>query len=115
MGTSVMFPMVATASALRVTFSSVWFPATVVTASSSISGLPCASKSAIASSWPGSQSKMIFFAIACLLGERGMSGPVQRVDASAALQRIRGERFQELRLEPLDIQFVYVAHVAAGI
>jgi hypothetical protein len=32
----------------------------VVTANSSIAGLPCANKIATASSWPGSQSRMIF-------------------------------------------------------
>jgi hypothetical protein len=40
----------ATASALRVTFSSVWLPATVVMANSSMAGLPCASSMAMASS-----------------------------------------------------------------
>ena len=42
--------------AFAVTLSSVWFPATVVTADSSSSGLARASIRAIASSWPGSQS-----------------------------------------------------------
>ncbi len=53
--------IVATMRALRVTLGRVWLPITVVTASSSISGLPWASRSAMASSWPGSQSTMIFF------------------------------------------------------
>jgi hypothetical protein len=47
---------VATASAFRVTLSSVWLPATVVMPTSSTSGLPCASIRARASSCPGSQS-----------------------------------------------------------
>ena len=59
-GTSRTPPMVATTRALRVTFSSVELPITVVIASSSISGLPWASRRAMASSWPGSQSRMIF-------------------------------------------------------
>ena len=59
-GTSRTPPMVATTSALRVTFSNVELPITVVMASSSISGLPWASRRAMASSWPGSQSRMIF-------------------------------------------------------
>ena len=59
-GTSRMPAIVATTSALRVTLSSVELPITVVIASSSISGLPWASSRAMASSWPGSQSRMIF-------------------------------------------------------
>ena len=59
MGTFTMRHTVATARALAVTRSNVWLPATVVTASRSMSGLPCASIMAIASSWPGSQSRMI--------------------------------------------------------
>lgn len=59
-GTPVMPAMVPTARALRVTFSRVWFPTTVVTASRSMFGLPWASSSATASSCPGSQSRMIF-------------------------------------------------------
>src|SRR6218665_3732728 len=49
-----------TDSALRVTFSMVWLPATVVMPSRSMCGLPAASRIAIASSWPGSQSRIIF-------------------------------------------------------
>ena len=49
----------ARASAFAVVFSSVWLPATVVTPSSSTSGEATASISAIASSWPGSQSMRI--------------------------------------------------------
>src|SRR4029453_19683275 len=45
--------------AFAVVFSSVWFPATVVTPSSSTSGLATASSRAIASSCPGSQSRTI--------------------------------------------------------
>ena len=48
-----------TFNALRVVLSSVWFPATVLIARSSSSGLASASRIAIASSWPGSQSMMI--------------------------------------------------------
>jgi len=43
-----------------VTFSIVWFPATVVIPSRSIAGLAAASRIAMASSCPGSQSRMIF-------------------------------------------------------
>src|SRR5712691_7276952 len=52
-----------TRRAFRVVFSSVWFPATVVIAHSSISGFPCARRIAIASSCPGSQSRMILLGI----------------------------------------------------
>jgi hypothetical protein len=62
-GTPVMPAILATANALRVTLSMVWFPCTVVTATSCTFGLPCASNRAIASSWPGSQSRIIFFGI----------------------------------------------------
>ena len=62
-GMPVMPATRATDSAFLVTFSIVWLPITVVTASSSISGLPCASSIAMASSWPGSQSRMIFSGI----------------------------------------------------
>ena len=48
-----------TRSAFAVVFASVWFPCTVVTPSSSTSGLASASRSAIASSCPGSQSRRI--------------------------------------------------------
>ncbi len=63
-GMPVMPAMRATARALRVTFGRVWLPTTVVTASRSMSGFPWASSIATASSWPGSQSRMI------LLGTR---------------------------------------------
>ena len=53
-------------SALTVVFSSVWLPWTVVTPTSSTSGLPSASSSAIASSWPGSQSSRMRVAQAYL-------------------------------------------------
>jgi len=49
----------AIARAFRVTFSRPALPATVVIAASSISALPCARRRAMASSWPGSQSRMI--------------------------------------------------------
>jgi hypothetical protein len=48
-----------TRRALSVVFSSVWLPATVVIATSSIAGEAAASRMAMASSWPGSQSRMI--------------------------------------------------------
>ncbi len=57
-GTSSRPTSASTFSALSVVFSSVWFPCTVVTPTSSTSGLASASRSAIASSWPGSQSMM---------------------------------------------------------
>ena len=46
-------------SAFAVVFSIVWLPATVVIATSSSSGEASASRIAIASSWPGSQSRTI--------------------------------------------------------
>ena len=55
-GTSVLPISSSTASALRVVFSTVVFPATVVTPRRSISGLAAANMRAMASSWPGSQS-----------------------------------------------------------
>ena len=58
-GTPVIPAMRATASALRVTFSMPALPATVVTATSSMSGFPWARSRAMASSWPGSQSRMM--------------------------------------------------------
>ena len=58
-GTSPRPASSSTRSAFAVVFSSVWLPATVVTPSSSTSGLASASRSAIASSWPGSQSRRI--------------------------------------------------------
>jgi hypothetical protein len=59
MGTPVIPAAVHTRRAFRVVFSSVWFPATVVIASSSTAGSPAASIRARASSCPGSQSMMI--------------------------------------------------------
>ena len=47
-----------TRRAFAVVFSSVWFPCTVVTPRTSSSGLASASSNAIASSCPGSQSRM---------------------------------------------------------
>src|ERR687891_419149 len=58
-GTSALPTSSSTRSAFAVVFSSVWFPYVVVTPSSSTSGLASASKSAIASSCPGSQSRTI--------------------------------------------------------
>ena len=48
-----------TFNALAVVFSNVWFPATTVMPNKSICGLLAASIMATASSWPGSQSKII--------------------------------------------------------
>src|SRR5580704_18098786 len=48
-----------TRRAFSVVFSRVWLPATVVMARRSITGQPRASRMAMASSWPGSQSRMI--------------------------------------------------------
>ena len=58
-GTSPLPTNSRTRSAFAVVFSSVWLPATVVTPRSSSSGLASARRSAIASSWPGSQSSKI--------------------------------------------------------
>ena len=52
-GTSPRPTSASTRSALSVVFSSVWLPCTVVTPTRSTSGLASASRSAIASSWPG--------------------------------------------------------------
>jgi hypothetical protein len=57
-------------SAFVVVFSSVWLPATVVMPRTSTSGLASASRSAIASSCPGSQSMRIFVAMRGLYGTR---------------------------------------------
>ena len=58
-GMSVRPARSSTRSAFAVVFSSVWLPWTVVTPRTSTSGLASASSSAIASSCPGSQSRMI--------------------------------------------------------
>ena len=58
-GMSVLPAISSVTSALRVVLSSVWLPATVVTPRSSTSGEASASRIAIASSWPGSQSMRI--------------------------------------------------------
>ena len=63
-GTSSRPTSASTRNALSVVFSSVWLPCTVVTPTSSISGLASASRSAIASSCPGSQSRMTGVVIA---------------------------------------------------
>ena len=55
-GTSSRPASASTRRALRVVVSSGWLPATVVSASNSTSGLASASRMAIASSTPGSQS-----------------------------------------------------------
>ena len=66
-----------TRSAFAVVFSRVWLPATVVMPRRSTSGLASASSSAIASSWPGSQSRRIG------VGHR----PEDRVDLGGGGQR----------------------------
>ena len=58
-GMSVRPASSSTRRALAVVLSSVWLPETVVTPTSSTSGEASASRSAIASSWPGSQSRMM--------------------------------------------------------
>jgi hypothetical protein len=55
-GTSVMPATLQTRRALSVVLSSVWLPATVVIARRSMAGDAAASRIAMASSWPGSQS-----------------------------------------------------------
>ena len=62
----------ATRRAFSVTFSIVWLPATVVMARTSIPGVPAASRIAAASSYPGSQSRMIFLR-SVMLGTWGQS------------------------------------------
>ena len=57
-GTSRMPATLHTRRALSEVFSSVWLPATTVIARSSSAGEAAASRMAIASSWPGSQSRM---------------------------------------------------------
>src|SRR5699024_390278 len=58
-GTPVIPPTRASACAFLVTFSRVWLPATVVTASTSRFGAPQARSMAMASPWPGSQSRTL--------------------------------------------------------
>src|SRR2546423_6398183 len=58
-GTLRIFASEHTFKALRVVLSSDWLPATVVIASRSMSGWWAASRMAMASSWPGSQSRII--------------------------------------------------------
>ena len=81
--------------ALAVTFSSVWLPATVVTAASSSSGLATASRRAIASSWPGSQSMITGVGMAHHLGALACSIAVMHIAAlllSAVIPRPRRPR-----------------------
>src|SRR3954464_3635255 len=74
-GTSWIPPSVQTRRAFSVTLSSVPLPATVVIARRSIASLAAASRSATASSWPGSQSTMQGAAMkARMLCERPRSG-----------------------------------------
>ena len=72
----------------RSSSSSVWLPATVVTPSRSSSGLASASRSAIASSWPGSQSSRIGVGAHC------RAGP----EVSRLTSRTDGERAASTRL-----------------
>ncbi|SQB95531.1 Predicted membrane protein (DUF2254) [Clostridium paraputrificum] len=83
-GTPSMPAMVSTARALRVTFSRVWLPPMVVTPTSSIAGLPAARRIATASSWPGSQSRMI---LRCSF-VAGMGAPLRRWSGRAVASSI---------------------------
>ncbi len=111
-GMSVRPASSSTLSALRVVFSSVWLPATVVTPRSSTSGEASASRIAIASSWPGSQSMRIGMLTASAStssavgsedcapeprgGERaGDAGAAQRLVALAALEQRDDEARRE--------------------
>ena len=69
-GTSRIFASEHTFKALRVVLSSDWLPATVVIASRSMSGWWAASRMAMASSWPGSQSRIILCFIYLPLHDR---------------------------------------------
>jgi hypothetical protein len=86
-GTPVMPMTVATERAFRVTFSSVWLPATVVTATTSMSGLPWARSSATASSCPGSQSRMTFLPMAAIVAQ-----PIGRYNRCVAMTVRRSGR-----------------------
>ena len=77
-GTSVRPVNSSSFSALTVVFSSVWLPWTVVTPTSSTSGLASASRRAIASSWPGSQSSRIFMPAVFPLPLRPWAGKAAR-------------------------------------
>ena len=70
-GTPSMSAMLSTTRALRVTFSRLWLPPMVAMPASSIAGFSAARRIATASSWPGSQSRMIL---------RGRSGVRQGDD-----------------------------------
>ena len=88
-GTSVRPANSSSFSALTVVFSSVWLPWTVVTPTSSTSGLASASRSAIASSWPGSQSRRIFMPAVSRLPRRRWAARAAR---RAARRRARRRR-----------------------
>ena len=88
-GTSPRPASSSTRSAFAVVFSSVWLPATVVTPTSSSSGEASASSSAIASSWPGSQSRMIGVGV---MRASIASTSAGRSAATAARRARRGER-----------------------
>ena len=87
-GMSVRPARSSTRSAFAVVFSSVWFPWTVVTPSTSSSGLASASSSAIASSCPGSQSRMI--GVRHRADYRRAIGAEERVDLGRRRQRRLG-------------------------
>ena len=82
-GMSVRPASSSTFSAFVVVFSSVWLPPTVVIPRTSTSGEASASRIAIASSWPGSQSMRIGIAIA------GSSPPRRSVRRRACARRAR--------------------------
>src|SRR3954447_6297419 len=97
----------ATRRAFSVASSSGQLPATVVTASRSIASLPAASSSATASSWPGSQSRMIGVAIS------GIDGVDHLVDAGGVLVLDeRGDRLDALALLLLGLAAPLVVVVA---
>src|SRR3954447_18308174 len=97
----------ATRRAFSVASSSGQLPATVVTASKSIASLPAASSSATASSWPGSQSRMIGVAIS------GIDGVDHLVDDGGVLVLDeRGDRLDALALLLLGLAAPLVVVVA---
>ena len=89
--------------AFAVVFASVWFPCTVVTPSSATSGLASASRSAIASSCPGSQSMMTGVGIRQVWGAR-LRRMITRLDFVAVpsrdAERTRGFYIDTLGLRP---------------
>src|SRR5689334_6387929 len=90
--------------AFAVVFSSVWLPCVVVTPSSSTSGLASASSSAIASSWPGSQSRMI--GIGAKAREYGLpagGGEDLARDLTRRAGVVAHDRVLEPRLKPVSL------------